>query len=196
MNDENKRNAVETAIALRIEEIMSFLQIPKTDSNKDTPKRIAKMWNREIFANRNDSTISDLRENITTFPNVYEKTEMVIVKDIPFSSTCEHHWLPFTGKATVGYVPNRLILGLSKIPRIVKFFSKKPQLQEQFTTEIGDFIRDEIKPWAVFVEVEAEHQCVSCRGAESECSTKTYYKWIHETCDKKIYKEFRNRVKE
>lgn len=188
-------DTIEELIAEHVGDIMEILEIPVTESNGDTPKRIAKMWNRELFKNRNSRSISDLREMITTFPNIYEHTEMVIVKDIPFSSVCEHHWLPFTGKVSVGYVPNRLILGLSKIPRIVKFFSKKPQLQEQFTSDIGLFIRDEIKPWAVFVEVEAEHQCVSCRGAESDCSTKTYFKWVHETQDEKtLYKEFRRRV--
>ena len=158
-----------------IEAIMEILEIPVTESNKGTPLRIAKMWYNELFLNRNNSNIEELKSRMTVFPNEYA-SEMVIVKDIPFSSTCEHHWLPFSGTVTVGYVPKDVVIGLSKIPRVVKFFSKKPQLQEQLTTEIGEFLNDLLSPAAIFVEVEAKHQCVMCRGAESDCSTKTYYR--------------------
>ena len=135
MQNEN----VEKAIEKHIEEIMELLEIEKTESNKDTPKRVAKMWNRELFENRNNNNILDLDRKMKVFPNEY-KSEMVIVKDIPFNSICEHHWLPFSGKVTVGYVPNKCVIGLSKIPRVVKYFSKQPQLQEQLTTNIGEYL--------------------------------------------------------
>lgn len=176
-------------ISEHITEIMDILGIPITESNKDTPTRIAKMWCDEVFLNRNNKNMEKLKSKMKMFPNNYG-SEMVIVKDIDFDSICEHHWLPFSGKVTVGYVPDKTVIGLSKIPRVVKYFSKKPQLQEQLTTEIGQFLFDLLNPKAVFVEVEATHQCVKCRGAESNCSTKTYFR----VGDIDYYKEFKDRM--
>lgn len=175
-----------------IEKIMEILEIPITESNKNTPLRVAKMWCNELFANRNNRNLGELKDRMKTFPNEY-KSEMVIVKDIDFDSICEHHWLPFSGKVTVGYVPNKTVIGLSKIPRVVKYFSKKPQLQEQLTTEIGEFLYTLLDPKAIFVEVEATHQCVKCRGAESNCSTKTYYRNCKEGHENS-YQEFKDRM--
>ena len=184
-------NKVE-AIKEHIEEIMRILEIPITESNKNTPLRVAKMWCNELFMNRNNANIEELKARMKTFPNEYE-SDMVIVRDIDFDSICEHHWLPFSGKVTVGYVPNDKVIGLSKIPRVVKYFSKKPQLQEQLTTEIGEFLFDLLEPHALFVEVEATHQCVKCRGAESNCSTRTYYKRTNKGCEDS-YQEFKDRM--
>ena len=142
--------------------------------------------------NRNNANIEELKARMKTFPNEYS-SDMVIVRDIDFDSICEHHWLPFSGKVTVGYVPNDKVIGLSKIPRVVKYFSKKPQLQEQLTTEIGEFLFDLLEPHALFVEVEATHQCVKCRGAESNCSTRTYYKRTNNGFEDS-YQEFKDRM--
>ena len=184
-------NKVE-AIKEHIEEIMRILEIPITESNKNTPLRIAKMYCNELFVNRNNANIEELKSRMKTFPNEYS-SDMVIVRDIDFDSICEHHWLPFSGKVTVGYVPNDKVIGLSKIPRVVKYFSKKPQLQEQLTTEIGEFLFDLLEPHALFVEVEATHQCVKCRGAESNCSTRTYYKRTNNGFEDS-YQEFKDRM--
>lgn len=184
-------NKVE-AIKEHIEAIMTIMDIPITESNKNTPLRVAKMWCNELFANRNNNNIEDLKARMKTFPNEYQ-SEMVIIKDIDFDSICEHHWLPFSGKVTVGYVPSSRVIGLSKIPRVVKYFSKKPQLQEQLTTEIGAFLEELLEPYAIFVEVEATHQCVKCRGAESDCSTKTYYKSVCEGFENS-YRDFKDRM--
>ena len=184
-------NKVE-AIKEHIEEIMRILEIPITESNKNTPLRVAKMWCNELFVNRNNANIEELKSRMKTFPNEYS-SDMVIVRDIDFDSICEHHWLPFSGKVTVGYVPNDKVIGLSKIPRVVKYFSKKPQLQEQLTTEIGEFLFDLLEPHALFVEVEATHQCVKCRGAESNCSTRTYYKRTNNGFEDS-YQEFKARM--
>ena len=184
-------NKVE-AIKEHIESIMKILELPITESNKNTPLRVAKMWCNELFVNRNNRNIEDLKDRMKTFPNEY-KSNMVIVKDIEFDSICEHHWLPFSGKVTVGYVPSDSVIGLSKIPRVVKYFSKKPQLQEQLTTEIGEFLADLLNPQAIFVEVEATHQCVKCRGAESTCSTKTYYNKVNEGFESS-YQDFKDRM--
>lgn len=153
-----------------LSQIMKILEIPVDESTIGTPHRIAKMWVNEFFANVNDTNIQKLTESMTLFPNNY-KSEMVVMKGINFNSVCEHHFLPFSGKITVGYIPDKVIIGLSKIPRVVKYFSKKPQLQEKLVTEIGNYLVDALKPHALFIEAEAVHQCVKCRGAESDCST-------------------------
>lgn len=162
-------------IEKHIEAIMDILELPRTESNKDTPKRVAKLFDAELFVNRNNQNIEKLNEKMKLFPNLYDG-EMIIVKDIECNTMCEHHWLPFTGKVTVAYIPGETVIGLSKIPRVVKYFSKKPQLQEQITEEIGNYLYSLLKPIALFVEMESVHECVKCRGAESNCSTKTFFK--------------------
>lgn len=173
MTDNEKIEVIER----HLKNVMRILEIPKTESNINTPYRVAKMWVNELFANVNNRNINELKESMTVFPNEY-KSEMVIVKGIEFNSTCEHHFLPFSGKITIGYIPNEVIIGLSKIPRVVKYFSRKPQLQEKLTTEIGEFLVETLKPHALFVEAEATHQCVKCRGAESDCSTVTNFNFV------------------
>lgn len=162
------------AITKHLEDIMELLGIEETESNKDTPKRIAKMWANELFENRNDMNIEELNSKMTLFPSE-GFDNLIVVKDIPFSSMCEHHFLPFSGTVSVGYVPDDDIVGLSKIPRVVRYFSKRPQLQERLTNDIGNYLFDILNPCALFVVVKAEHQCVKCRGAESDCTTVTEF---------------------
>ena len=172
-------------IAKHIKAISDILELPTTESNEQTPTRVAKMFCNEIFRNRNNNNIEELNNKMKTFPNEYQN-DMIIIKDIPTSSYCEHHWLPFTGKCTIGYVPNNKVLGLSKFPRVVKFFSQKPQLQEQLTKEILDYLMLILDPVCLIIEMEAEHMCVKCRGAESECSTKTFM--YYNANEKQIYR--------
>ena len=158
-----------------IEEIMKILEIEKTESNAQTPLRIAKMWVNELFANRNNKNMDELNASMKLFSISDDLTDnIVIMKDIPFNSMCEHHWMPFSGKICIGYVPTTKIVGLSKIPRAVKFFSKKPQLQEKLVEEIADYLFKVIKPKALFVLAEATHTCVVCRGIESRGETDTF----------------------
>lgn len=183
-------------IASHLSDIMSLLEIPITESNKDTPYRVAKMWVTEIFANRNNSNIQEeLIDKIKLFPNDYTTGEIIVIKDIPFNSTCEHHWLPFSGTVSVGYVPSDKIIGLSKVPRVVKYFSKQPQLQEKLTANIGEFLFDCLSPYALFVKVSAKHQCVMCRGAESDCTTETYFKKFLSEEYQKQYEKFGEKLK-
>lgn len=177
----------------RLKEIMEILEIPYTESSKNTPHRIAKMWVNELFVNVNDAHLDELKESMTLFPNEYT-SEMIVVKDIDFNSVCEHHFLPFSGKVSIGYVPDKSIIGLSKLPRVVKYFSKRPQLQEKFTGEIGEFLLDLLKPKALFILVEATHQCVKCRGAESDCSTITSYTRCISGYDV-FYNDFKEKIK-
>jgi GTP cyclohydrolase I len=125
----------------------------------DTPKRVAKMY-AEIF--------SGLQED----PKEYFKTvfhegheELVLVKDIPFHSTCEHHLVPFFGKAHIAYIPrDGVVTGLSKLARAVETVSKRPQLQERITSTIADSLMETLNPHGVYVMVEAEHMCMTMRG--------------------------------
>lgn len=92
--------------------------------------------------------------------------EMIVVKDIDFTSMCEHHLLPFIGKATVGYIPNGSVVGLSKIPRLVDCYAQRMQLQERMAVEIADAMEKYLEPLGVGVIIEAKHQCMSCRGVK------------------------------
>lgn len=167
----------EELIKYHLEEIMKLLGIEETESNKDTPKRIAKMWVRELFENINLNNYDDFIDSLTTFPAEGYK-DLVLMRNMPFNSMCEHHFLPFSGKVSVAYIPKDRIIGLSKIPRIVRYFSKMPQLQERFTKNIGDTLDIVLGfPKLIIVRVEADHQCVKCRGAESDCSTVTIKTW-------------------
>ena len=104
---------------------------------------------------------------LTTFPNDEEYDELVLVRDIPVQSLCEHHVLPFVGVAHVGYLPGDRILGLSKFARMVTFHSRRPQTQERLTKQIADDLHERLRPRGVGVVIEAEHTCMSLRGARA-----------------------------
>ena len=182
-------------IRKNLEEVMDILEIERTNSNEDTPLRISKMWVNEIFANRNNNNLDELKAKMKVFDNIDNINELVVIKDIEFSSFCEHHWLPFSGKISVGYVPDKYIVGLSKVPRVVKYFSQKPQLQERLVKEVAEFLNAEIQPKCLFVMAEAIHTCVMCRGAESDCETNTIYKiGMDNELAPDYYKEFLSRT--
>lgn len=156
-------------IEANVKEIMNTLGIEITEGNIETPKRVAKMYVNEIF----ESLHKEEPENIKVFDSEGASAEVNV--NVPFSSVCEHHWLPFFGNVTITYKPNGKVLGLSKFARIVKFVAKKPQLQERLTKEIAELVYKYTEPYYVKVEVEAEHTCVRCRGVEVPCNTKTEY---------------------
>lgn len=129
----------------------------------ETPKRVANMYE-EIFAGLDD----DPKKYLKIFNVPEQEQELVIVRDIPMYSVCEHHLLPFVGVAHIAYIPkNGKIIGLSKFARIVSCFAKKPQVQERLTTEIADFLYDNLEPLGVAVVIEAEHLCMTMRGARA-----------------------------
>ncbi len=118
----------------------------------------------EIFAGLDD----DPKKYLKIFNVPEQEQELVIVRDIPMYSVCEHHLLPFVGVAHIAYIPkNGKIIGLSKFARIVSCFAKKPQVQERLTTEIADFLYDNLEPLGVAVVIEAEHLCMTMRGARA-----------------------------
>ncbi len=127
---------------------------------RDTPRRVANMY-AEVFAGLHQ----DPREHLKTYFVEDEHDEIVLVKDISFYSMCEHHLLPFYGKAHVAYIPGGgRVVGLSKLVRIIDIIAQRPQLQERLTSAVADVITEELDPKGVVVVVEAEHLCMSIRG--------------------------------
>ncbi len=133
---------------------------PKRESLLGTPERVAEMY-AELFGGMKQ----DPREELKVGFELGHR-EMVVLRDIPFYSMCEHHLLPFYGVAHIGYIPNEegRIVGISKLARVVEVISRRPQLQERMTTEIADTIMDAIKPAGVAVVIQAEHLCMIMRG--------------------------------
>ncbi len=129
---------------------------------RETPARVARMY-AEIFSGLKEDAHRIIK---TTFAENHD--EMILVKDIPLYSVCEHHLMPFLGKAHVAYVPGKdgRIIGISKLARVVEIFSRRPQVQERLTTNIADTLVEAINPRGVLVVVEAEHLCMSMRGVK------------------------------
>jgi GTP cyclohydrolase I len=141
---------------------------PDREGLRDTPARVARMY-AEMFAGLYKDPREPLRR---TFTQKYD--EMVLIKDIGFASMCEHHLLPFVGKAHIAYLPNGKIVGLSKIPRVVEALARRPQVQERMTEELADLLMEELDARGVAVVLEATHTCMTIRGirkANSICTT-------------------------
>ena len=158
----NKKDKIDQKrIQKAVREILEAIgEDPEREGLRDTPARIGRMY-AEIF----DGIHIDPRECLKKQFTEDEHNEMVIVRDIPFSSMCEHHMLPFVGKAHVAYIPqNGRITGLSKIARVVQGYSHRLQLQERLTSQVADALMDELEPMGVLVIIEAEHMCMSIRG--------------------------------
>ncbi len=135
---------------------------PDREGLVETPARVARMYE-EVFAGLED----DPSRHLKLF-NETGNEEMVVVRDIPLYSMCEHHLLPFIGKAHIAYIPSGgKVIGLSKLARIVESFAKKPQLQERLTAQIADFLDENLSPMGVAVVIEAEHLCMTMRGARA-----------------------------
>ncbi len=135
---------------------------PDREGLKDTPDRFAKAW---------DKLYSGYKlkpEDVLTVFDDEKYDEMIVVKDIEFYSTCEHHLIPFYGKVHVGYIPNGKIIGLSKIPRIVEIFSRRLQNQERLTFQIADALDKALQPKGVGVIIEGKHMCMMARGVEKQ----------------------------
>ncbi len=157
MSDDKKIEIIQEKFA----EIMETLGLDLTDDSlKGTPYRVAKMYVKEIFSGLNPKNRPDAR----TFDNDYHYRDMVIEKNIRVSSFCEHHFLPFIGKAHVAYMGTGKVIGLSKINRIVNYYSHRPQVQERLTLQIADALSEAMATDDVAVFIESKHFCVSMRG--------------------------------
>jgi GTP cyclohydrolase I len=150
-------------IEIAIKQILEAIgEDPEREGLKDTPARIARMYE-EIFGGLNE----DPKDHLKVYFQEEQHEELVLVKDIPFYSTCEHHLVPFFGRAHVAYLPKGgRLTGLSKLARTVEAVAKRPQLQERITTTIADSIMEALNPYGVVVVVEAEHMCMTMRGVK------------------------------
>ena len=136
------------------------------DSLKGTPHRVAKMFIQEIFSGLNPAN----KPKISVFENSYHYDKMLVEADITFNSTCEHHFLPIIGKAHIGYVSSGKVIGLSKLNRIVDYYSRRPQVQERLIMQIFNELKSVLETEDVIVVMEAKHLCVSSRGIKDESS--------------------------
>jgi GTP cyclohydrolase I len=158
-------------IAAHFREIMETLGLDLTDDSLNgTPKRVAKMFVKEIFGGLNP----EAKPSISLFDNKFGYRQMLVEKGITVQSFCEHHFLPITGVCHVAYIANGQVIGLSKLNRIVEYYSRRPQVQERLTVQIADELKKALGTEDVAVYMDARHQCVEMRGVKhSGCSTVT-----------------------
>lgn len=151
------------AISSHFRSILDILGMDlNNDSLKDTPKRIAKMYVNELFSGLNVNEFPAM----TVIENEMKYDQMVVIKDIQVMSVCEHHFQTIDGLATVAYIPNKKVIGLSKINRIVRFFSRRPQVQERLTKQIADCLQYVLDTDHIAVHIRAKHYCVIARGVQ------------------------------
>lgn len=159
MEETMDKETIEKAVR---EIIIAIGEDPDREGLLDTPKRIANMYE-EIFSGLGE----DPKKHLEIYFQEEKYEELVLVKDLPFYSMCEHHLVPFFGKVHVGYLPkDGKLTGLSKLARVVETISKRPQLQERLTANIADSILEKLEPYGVIVVIEAEHMCMTMRGVK------------------------------
>ncbi|MFT6871787.1 MAG: GTP cyclohydrolase I [Roseivirga sp.] len=159
MDDDLKMNLIED----KFRDIMEIMGLDLTDDSLNgTPKRVAKMYIKEIFSGLNPAN----KPKIALFENKYQYNEMLVEKDITFYSNCEHHFVPIIGKAHVAYISSGKVIGLSKINRIVDYYARRPQVQERLTVQIANELKTILETDNVAVIIDAEHLCVSSRGVQ------------------------------
>jgi GTP cyclohydrolase I len=173
INEENKptpKEQIET-ISYHFHKIMLALGLDTTDDSlRDTPMRVAKMFVNEAFMGLNPLN----EPHVTLFRNKFKYNELILERDIPLYSYCEHHFVPIIGKVHIAYISKGEVIGLSKLNRITHYFSKRPQIQERLTVEIAEHLKKVLKLEDVAVIIKAEHLCVASRGINhTGCSTVT-----------------------
>jgi GTP cyclohydrolase IA len=153
--------------------IMEIMGLDLTDDSlKGTPKRVAKMFIKEVFSGLDPKN----KPSVTLFDNKYKYDQMLVEKDIAVFSNCEHHFVPIYGKAHVAYISSGKVIGLSKLNRIVEYYSKRPQVQERLTVQIANELKQALQTEDVAVIIDAQHMCVQSRGIrDSGSSTVTSY---------------------
>lgn len=189
MGDDHVYNSIETplradAFAIDDEEKMELIEKHfrhimeimgldlNDDSLKGTPQRVAKMYIKEVFSGLDPKN----KPNITLFDNKYKYDQMLVEKDIAVFSNCEHHFVPIYGKAHVAYISSGKVIGLSKLNRIVEYFSKRPQVQERLTVQIANELKEALQTEDIAVVIDARHMCVQSRGVrDTGSATVTSY---------------------
>ncbi|XOD68128.1 MAG: GTP cyclohydrolase I FolE [Flavobacteriales bacterium Tduv] len=150
------------------QQIMETLGLDMSDDSlRNTPRRVAKMYVKEIFGGLNP----DIKPKASTFQNKYKYNQILVEKNIAVYSTCEHHFLPIVGRAHVGYISNSKVIGLSKINRIVDYFARRPQVQERLTIQVVQSLQEILNTQDVACVIDAKHLCVNSRGIRDFCSS-------------------------
>lgn len=183
MEDELKMELIEK----HFRHIMEIMGLDMADDSlKGTPKRVAKMFIKEVFSGLDPKN----KPAVTLFDNKYKYNQMLVEKDISVFSNCEHHFVPIYGKAHVAYISSGKVIGLSKLNRIVEYYSKRPQVQERLTVQIANELKQALQTEDIAVVIDAQHMCVQSRGIrDSGSSTVTAYyggKFEEETTKKEF----------
>ena len=182
-SEDDKIAAVEEKFA----EIMDILGLDLTDDSlRGTPKRVAKMYVKEIFNGLNPAN----KPKMALFENKYKYNEMLVEKNISFYSNCEHHFVPIMGKAHIAYISNGTVVGLSKLNRLVDYFAKRPQVQERLTMQIAKELQKDLGTDDVAVLIDAKHLCVASRGVEDDTSSTVTAFYGGKFKDEKVREEF------
>ena len=183
LSDQEKMAIIET----HFEKIMVALGLDMTDDSlRGTPKRVAKMYVKELFKGLDPKN----KPSMSTFENKYQYNQMLVEKNITIYSNCEHHFLPIVGKAHVAYIPNGRVIGLSKINRIVDYFARRPQVQERLALQILNELKTSLNTEDVAVYVDAEHMCVSSRGVQDQTSSTITVEYSGKFLEENTKKEF------
>ncbi|MEN3027004.1 MAG: GTP cyclohydrolase I [Chlorobiota bacterium] len=155
---------MEQELEQKFADVLRILRIDPSDPNSaDTPKRLARMWVRELFRGRYEPP-----PRCTVFPNRRRVSGIVMSRGIDVRSVCSHHWQPIIGQCVIGYVPDEYIIGLSKLNRVVEWFSRRGQVQEELTEQIADFLQERLRPKALGVVLACRHYCMILRGVEGD----------------------------
>lgn len=174
-------------IQQHFEKIMLALGLDLTDDSlQGTPGRVAKMYVKELFKGLDPKN----KPSLSTFENKYEYNQMLVEKNITVYSNCEHHFLPIVGKAHVAYIPNGKVIGLSKINRIVDYYSRRPQVQERLALQILNEMKIALNTDDVAVFIDAEHMCVSSRGVQDQTSSTITVEFSGKFTEEDSKKEF------
>ncbi|MBN9484042.1 MAG: GTP cyclohydrolase I FolE [Bacteroidetes bacterium 43-93] len=193
-----RSNAFELSDSEKIQRIEHhFAQIMDTlglnlydDSLCGTPRRVAKMFVKEMFSGLNPNN----KPEISLFKNKYGYKKMLIEKDITLYSNCEHHFVPIIGKVHVAYIPDQQIIGLSKINRLVQYYAKRPQVQERLTVQISEALKEALQHSDVAVAIEADHLCVASRGIKDTNSITHTFQYSGQFENEIVRQEFLSRI--
>jgi GTP cyclohydrolase I len=173
-------------------EIMNILGLDLSDESlKDTPKRVAKMYVKEIFRGLNP----DNKPHPTLFENKFKFNEILVERDITIYSYCEHHFVPITGKAHIAYFPKNHVIGLSKLNRIAQYYAKRPRVQERLTMQIANDLKDTLQTDDVAVIIDADHMCVASRGVNDVNSSTVTSSYSGKFINDDARKEFLSHIR-
>ncbi|MCX7929213.1 MAG: GTP cyclohydrolase I [Chlorobi bacterium] len=163
--DDDELDEMVAKLQAKFGEIMDILRIDRAGdpNSRETPRRLARMWVRELFIGRYTPPPA-----VTIFPNRKRVNELIVSTGIKVMSVCSHHWQPISGTCTIGYMPGDYIIGLSKLTRIVEWFSRRGQIQEEMGEQIADYLEQLLKPRALGVIIQAKHYCMIARGVEAD----------------------------